>query len=89
LALYKLLILSDAEAFLKQLSFSDRDHFVRIRNIIASLQKDPFQGKALKHTLKGSYSLRAGVYRIIYTVDHKIITVYVLDIGHRKDIYRS
>jgi mRNA interferase RelE/StbE len=87
--LYKLVILSDAEAFLKKLSFADRDHCVRVRNIIASLQKDPFQGKALKHTLKGCYSLRVGMYRIIYTVDHKIITVYVLDIGHRKDVYRS
>jgi mRNA interferase RelE/StbE len=86
--LYKLIILSDAEAFLKKLSFADRDLFVRVRNIIASLQQDPFQGKPLKHTLKGSYSLRVGMYRIIYTIDHKIITVYVLDIGHRKDVYR-
>ena len=29
------------------------------------------------------------MYRIIYTVDRKIITVYVLDIGHRKDVYHS
>jgi mRNA interferase RelE/StbE len=87
--LYKLIILSDAEAFLRKLCFADRDHFLRVRNIIASLSKDPFQGKPLKHTLKGSYSLRVGMYRIIYTTDHKIVTVYVLDIGHRKDVYRS
>ena len=87
--MYKLIILSDAEAFLKKLSSSDRGHFLRVRGVIASLAQDPFQGKALKHTLKGCYSLRVGMYRIIYTVDHKIITVHVLDIGHRRDIYRS
>ena len=87
--MFKLIILPDAEDFLKKLAFSDRDHFLRVRNVVASLQQDPFQGKPLKHTLKGCYSLRVGMYRIIYTVDRKIITVYVLDIGHRKDVYHS
>ena len=67
---------------------SDRSRFDRINNALKSLQKDPTQGKLLKHTLKGKYSLRVGVYRIIYQINKKIITVYVLDIGHRKNIYK-
>jgi mRNA-degrading endonuclease RelE of RelBE toxin-antitoxin system len=28
------------------------------------------------------------MYRIIYSIAHNILTVYVLDIGHRREIYR-
>ena len=40
--------------------------------------------------LKGStnWSLRAGVYRIIYDLDEKERTIILRSIGHRKDIYR-
>lgn len=86
--MYKIVLLSQAEKFYMKLFESDRSRFDRINNALKSLQKDPTQGKPLKHTLKGKYSLRVGVYRIIYQVNKKIITVYVLDIGHRKHIYK-
>jgi len=86
--LYKIVLLSQAQKFYIKLFESDRSRFDRINNALKSLQKDPTQGKPLKHTLKGKYSLRVGVYRIIYQINKKIITVYVLDIGHRKNIYK-
>jgi len=86
--LYKIIFLSDAQKFYKKLFESDRSKFERISNAIKSLQKDPFQGKPLKHKLKGKYSLRVGVYRILYQINQKIVTVYVLEIGHRKDVYK-
>ena len=86
--MYKIVLLSQAQKFYMKLFESDRSRFDRINNALKSLQKDPTQGKPLKHTLKGKYSLRVGVYRIIYQVNKKIITVYVLDIGHRKNIYK-
>ncbi len=49
---------------------------------------DPFLGKPLKDNLKGKYSFRVGSYRIIYSVHKHEITVYVLDIGHRREIYQ-
>ncbi len=85
--MHKIVLLSQAEKFYKKLFTSDRSKFERITNALQSLQKDPFQGKALRNKLKGKYSLRVGVYRIIYQVENKVVTVYVLNIGHRRNVY--
>jgi len=85
--LYKIVLLSDAKKFYKMLFNSDRSHFNRIAQALKSLSIDPFQGKPLRHKLKGKYSLRVGQYRAIYFIERKKVTVYVLDIGNRKDIY--
>jgi mRNA-degrading endonuclease RelE of RelBE toxin-antitoxin system len=29
-----------------------------------------------------------GVYRILYRIERNILTIIVLDIGHRREIYR-
>lgn len=36
---------------------------------------------------KGLLRLRVGDYRIIYSVDHDVLTVYVIDVGNRGGIY--
>lgn len=66
---------------------ADKKSFSRVVSALDSLRNDPAKGKALKHKLKGKYSLRVGVYRIIYTVVKKQITVFIVDIGHRREIY--
>ena len=85
--MYKLIIQSKAQDFYKRLYTADRSHFVRIATAFESLKKDPFRGKPLKLSLKGNFSLRVGIYRIIYTIEQKIVTVNVLKIGHRRDVY--
>ena len=52
------------------------------------LKEHPMAGKQLEGKYKGFRSLRVWPYRIIYAVDHSIITVTVVRIGHRKDVYR-
>lgn len=86
--MYKVILLPDAEKSYQKLSFSDRSHFLRIARALESLKQDPFQGKPLKHKLKGRFSLRVGVYRIIYTVERQKVAAYILDIGHRRYIYQ-
>ncbi len=34
------------------------------------------------------YRVRVGVYRILYEIEDRRVTVIVLKIGHRKDVYR-
>lgn len=34
------------------------------------------------------YRLRVGTYRVIYTIDNDILTVRVLTIGNRGDVYK-
>lgn len=41
--------------------------------------------------LKGRHAdlyIRVGDYRVIYTIDDAVLLVLVIDIGHRRDIYR-
>jgi len=36
-----------------------------------------------------AWRLRVGDYRIIYTLNTKVVTIVVLRVGHRREIYRS
>ena len=35
-----------------------------------------------------SYRLREGSYRIIYTISSSSLTIEIIRVGHRKDVYR-
>lgn len=35
------------------------------------------------------FRLRVGSYRVIYTVENDVLTVRVLTIGNRRDVYKS
>ncbi len=52
------------------------------------LKENPLAGKQLEGKHKGFRALRVWPYRIIYAVDHRIITVTVVKVGHRKNVYR-
>lgn len=39
--------------------------------------------------LRGGYRIRVGDYRVVYTVDDGRVLVVVIDIGHRREIYRG
>jgi mRNA interferase RelE/StbE len=45
-------------------------------------------GKRLLPPLDDRYSARRGTYRVIYRIDDQARVVTVVDIGHRRDIYR-
>lgn len=44
----------------------NRPIFERVRRALLVIAEDPHQGKPLKFELKGKWSYRVGVYRIIY-----------------------
>lgn len=64
----------------------DKTQQARILNAVNRLPDSgdikPLQGHS------GVYRLRAGDYRILYTVDHDVMTVYVIGIGSRGQIYK-
>lgn len=66
----------------------DRKTYDRIVTAIESLSANPFQGKKLKGKLKGDYSIHIGSYRAVYSVLKAILLVHIIDIGHRREIYR-
>ena len=46
-------------------------------------------GKPLGQELTGAFAARRGEYRVVYEIDDEEMTVTVLDVAHRRDIYRS
>lgn len=66
----------------------DKKLYLRLITAIEILKTRPYEGKALKGRLLGDYSLRVGNYRVIYTVYKNKLVVYIIDLGHRKDIYK-
>ncbi len=56
---------------------------------IRQLGDDPRLGKPLRGELYGKWSLRAGEYRIIYTIDEDEKSLTLLSVGHRKAVYKK
>lgn len=53
------------------------------------LAERPHQvGKPLFGPLSGCHGARRGTYRIVYRIDDEHKVVHVLDVAHRRDIYR-
>lgn len=86
--MYKIFFTPGAEKEYRHIAKSDKSIFTRIRNAIRDLAKDPLQGRPLKFGLKNKWSYRVGSYRIIYLIERNILTVYILDIGRRREVYR-
>jgi mRNA interferase RelE/StbE len=36
-----------------------------------------------------AYRIRVGDYRIVYKIVDRVLTVFVVRVGHRKDVYRD
>lgn len=52
--------------------------------------KDPRRfGVPLRRELSGLWKYRLGDYRIICRIEDKKVVVFVIRIGHRKDIYKA
>ena len=58
--------------------------------ITGPLLTQPYRvGKRLLAPLDDRFSARRGTYRVIYRIDDKARVVTVVDVGHRRDIYRT
>jgi mRNA interferase RelE/StbE len=55
---------------------------------IEALSEDPRPPGHEKLTGQERYRVRQGLYRIIYSVQDKDLTIWIVKIGHRKDVYR-
>ena len=60
----------------------------RILNRIKRLEEDPRPSGCEKLTGQERYRLRQGRYRIVYSIQDDELTIWVVKVGHRKDIYR-
>lgn len=60
----------------------------RVVSRIQELAKDPRPSGVKKLSGEEKYRIRQGNYRILYKVEDSIITVTVVKVGNRRDVYR-
>ena len=78
------------ESVLRYLSRLPQKTQRQIAKKIDSLAVNPRpQDTKLLRGQKDLYRIRSGDYRILYTIHEDEVYVYVIGIGHRKDVYRK
>ena len=82
---YQVLILRRAQKALAELPVRD---YERIRDAIAALAQMPRPAGCLKLSGRDAWRIRIGNYRVIYEINDAQITVLVVDVGHRREVYR-
>ncbi|MBI3072800.1 MAG: type II toxin-antitoxin system RelE/ParE family toxin [Deltaproteobacteria bacterium] len=83
-------IVSIASSALRALSRLPKDAARRIRELIDSLTASPRpHGAKPLQGVTGVWRARVGDYRVVYRIDDRAVTVLVVRIGHRRDVYRG
>ena len=85
--------MAEFEIFFKESVWKDLKKLPKkdLRNIlrkIEDLSYNPRPHGCEKLTDQDRYRLRQGKYRIVYSIQDMELTVWIVKIGHRKDIYR-
>ena len=82
---YSVSIKQSALKSLKNIAREDRP---RIIEAIDQLKVNPAAGGVLKGEYSGLRRIRIGSYRVVYEVHDEKLTVLVIRIGHRREVYR-
>jgi mRNA interferase RelE/StbE len=82
---YSISILRQAQ---KELAQIPKESYERIRDFILSLEQNPRPHGCLKLTGRDGWRIRVGKYRVVYEIDDNNKNVTILNIGHRRDVYR-
>ena len=82
--MYRIILSRTAEWDLSKI---DKKYKPHIFAALFDLRKEPFLGKRLKGKFQDCYSLRVGIYRIIYKIYKKELDILVIRIGHRQGVY--
>lgn len=60
----------------------------RVQAMIELLAGDARPPAAKKLTARPEWRVRSGDYRVLYRIDDAVLTVIIVDAGHRREIYR-
>lgn len=81
---YSLAILPSAQRGIDKLPAKEQEKIIAA---IGNLADDPRPHGCKKLKVFGNYRIRVGDYRVIYDIHDKTVTVEVLKVGHRSNIY--
>ncbi|MEK6935557.1 MAG: type II toxin-antitoxin system RelE/ParE family toxin [Nanoarchaeota archaeon] len=82
--MYEIIVSDNAKEQLKKLSQEIKN---RIGNVLERIRIRPFY---FVKRLVGSpyYRLRVGDYRVILDIQNERLIIFVIEVGHRKNIYK-
>lgn len=86
MAVYELVIRKSVSKDLRSIPKKD---LKQILARIAALASDPRPPGCEKLSGLERYRLRQGRYRILYEIQDAVLTVTVVKVGHRRDVYRA
>ena len=82
--MYEIILAKNVEKYLDKLSSNDK---ARILNALGKLRIRP-SAYLVRLVGEKGYKFRVGKYRLIVDLDNNQLIVLVLDVGHRKNIYK-
>jgi len=77
------------ESVKKDLDSISKNNLQRIMERIGGLAENPRQAGCEKLSGQEKYRIRQGNYRIIYSIQDTQLTVWVVKVGHRREVYRN
>ena len=87
---YKILFDRNADKQLKKIDKTQQRIMVNwITKNLENTNDPRVFGKALKGNLKDYWRYRIGDYRIIAEINDDEVKILIIEIGHRKDIYKK
>ncbi len=86
MALYKVILHKQVRK--KDIPLIPAKDRVRIVKRITHLATDPYAPDSVQLKGRQERRIRQGNYRILYVVKVKIVTFFIVKIGHRREIYR-
>lgn len=60
----------------------------RVQAMIELLAENARPPSATKLTARPEWRVRSGDYRVLYRIDDAVLTIIVVDAGHRREVYR-
>ena len=85
MAAYKIFVKRSVE---KDLVAIPKDDLQRILRKIESLGENPRPQGSEKLSGQEKYRVRQGRYRIVYSIQDNELTVWIVKVGHRREVYR-
>ncbi len=85
---YNIQILEPAIKEFKKLDKPVKEQIQKYIDKLAELEDPRSRGKALKGNFSNCWSYRVGCYRIIANINDENITIVILRISHRREVYK-
>ena len=80
--------ISIKKSAIKELEKIPKKELHKIVKKIQALSSDPRPQGSQRLSHKEQYRIRQGDYRAVYSIDDDNLNVYIVKVGHRKEVYR-